>query len=66
MIVPINQSRNGVDETVGTARVAVEDGEFTVEFYLRPNFALDDKVKVELTKELIKLAQKQFGGFSVG
>lgn len=66
MIVPINQSKNGVDETVGTARVAVVDGKFTVEFYLRPNFTLDDKVKTELEKELIKLAQKRFGGFSLG
>ena len=66
MIVPINQIKNGSDETIGTARVAVEDGKFAVEFYPRPNFVLDDKVKSELEKELIKLAKKQFGGFSLG
>lgn len=66
MIIPINQTSNGVEREVGAVRVEVIDGEYTVEFYLIPDFMLDKKVKADLAKELISLSRKRFDGFSLG
>lgn len=66
MIIPINQTKNGVEETIGTADVRAVDGEFVVEFYLRPHYVLSDSVRADLEKSLKGIAAKRFGDLSIG
>lgn len=59
MIIPIFANN---DKTVGTAAVQrTEDGDFSVEFYLKPEFKLGEDVRQTLERTLKGIAASKRG-----
>lgn len=56
MIVPIINKVNGEDQTIGMARVLLDEED--VEYYMKPGFSMAEAVIAEMTRQLKKLAKK--------